>query len=88
MSSKYRVTKGFKFHARPQTGAYSCSNSFSLSYALYYYSERPVTCNVSSEDTLLYVLSKASSFSQHCILVSHKKVSARQSAESKITYMF
>ena len=24
MSSKYRVTKGFKFHARPQTGAYSC----------------------------------------------------------------
>ena len=23
-SSKYRVTKGFKFHARPQTGAYSC----------------------------------------------------------------
>ena len=22
--SKYRVTKGFKFHARPQTGAYSC----------------------------------------------------------------
>ena len=22
MSSKYRVTKGFKFHARPQTGAY------------------------------------------------------------------
>ena len=21
---KYRVTKGFKFHARPQTGAYSC----------------------------------------------------------------
>ena len=25
MSSKYRVTKGFKFHARPQTGAYSCS---------------------------------------------------------------
>jgi hypothetical protein len=24
ISSKYRVTKGFKFHARPQTGAYSC----------------------------------------------------------------
>ena len=24
-SSKYRVTKGFKFHAQPQTGAYSCS---------------------------------------------------------------
>ena len=24
MSSKYRVTKGFKFHAQPQTGAYSC----------------------------------------------------------------
>ena len=24
MASKYRVTKGFKFHARPQTGAYSC----------------------------------------------------------------
>ena len=24
MSSKYRVTKGFKFHARPKTGAYSC----------------------------------------------------------------
>ena len=24
MFSKYRVTKGFKFHARPQTGAYSC----------------------------------------------------------------
>ena len=24
MSSKYRVTKGFKFHARSQTGAYSC----------------------------------------------------------------
>ena len=23
-SSKYRVTKGFKFYARPQTGAYSC----------------------------------------------------------------
>ena len=23
-SSKYRVTKGFKFHAQPQTGAYSC----------------------------------------------------------------
>ena len=23
ISSKYRVTKGFKFHARPQTGAYS-----------------------------------------------------------------
>ena len=22
--TKYRVTKGFKFHARPQTGAYSC----------------------------------------------------------------
>ena len=25
-SSKYRVTKGFKFHAQPQTGAYSCHN--------------------------------------------------------------
>ena len=24
-SSKYRVTKGFKFNAQPQTGAYSCS---------------------------------------------------------------
>ena len=24
ISSKYRVTKVFKFHARPQTGAYSC----------------------------------------------------------------
>ena len=24
ISSKYRVTKGFKFHARPQTSAYSC----------------------------------------------------------------
>ena len=24
ISSKYRVTKGFKFHARPETGAYSC----------------------------------------------------------------
>ena len=24
ISSKYRVTKGFKFHAQPQTGAYSC----------------------------------------------------------------
>ena len=24
ISSKYPVTKGFKFHARPQTGAYSC----------------------------------------------------------------
>ena len=24
ISFKYRVTKGFKFHARPQTGAYSC----------------------------------------------------------------
>ena len=23
-SSKYRVTKGLKFHAQPQTGAYSC----------------------------------------------------------------
>ena len=23
-SSKYRVTKGFKFHAQPQIGAYSC----------------------------------------------------------------
>ena len=23
--SKYQVTKGFKFHAQPQTGAYSCS---------------------------------------------------------------
>ena len=22
--SKHRVTKGFKFHAQPQTGAYSC----------------------------------------------------------------
>ena len=22
--NRYRVTKGFKFHARPQTGAYSC----------------------------------------------------------------
>ena len=22
--TKYRVTKGFKFHARSQTGAYSC----------------------------------------------------------------
>ena len=29
MSSKYRVTKGFKFHARPQTGAYSCCHSLS-----------------------------------------------------------
>ena len=28
-NSKYRVTKGFKFHARPQTGAYSCSVSTS-----------------------------------------------------------
>ena len=28
ISSKYRVTKGFKFHARPQTGASSCLNSF------------------------------------------------------------
>jgi hypothetical protein len=24
ISSKYRVRKGFKFHAQPQTGAYSC----------------------------------------------------------------
>ena len=24
ISSKYRVTKGSKFHAQPQTGAYSC----------------------------------------------------------------
>ena len=24
ISFKYRVTKGFKFHAQPQTGAYSC----------------------------------------------------------------
>ena len=24
--SKYRVTKGFKFHAQPKTGAYSCLN--------------------------------------------------------------
>ena len=24
ISSKYQVTKGFKFHAQPQTGAYSC----------------------------------------------------------------
>ena len=24
----YRVTKGFKFHARPQTGAYSCFFSY------------------------------------------------------------
>ena len=23
-SSKFRVTKGFKYHAQPQTGAYSC----------------------------------------------------------------
>ena len=23
-TSKYWVTKGFKFHARPKTGAYSC----------------------------------------------------------------
>ena len=26
ISSKYWVTKDFKFHARPQTGAYSCLN--------------------------------------------------------------
>ena len=31
MSSKYRVTKGFKFHARPQTGASSC---YGISYWL------------------------------------------------------
>ena len=29
-SSKYRVTKGFKFHAQPQTGAYSCLALFSI----------------------------------------------------------
>ena len=33
-TSKYWVTKGFKFHARPKTGAYSCclleSNKTSL----------------------------------------------------------
>ena len=29
ISSKYRVTKGFKFHARPQTGANSCLPPFS-----------------------------------------------------------
>ena len=26
ISSNYQVTKGFKFHAQPQTGAYSCLN--------------------------------------------------------------
>ena len=24
ISSRYRIRKGFKFHAQPQTGAYSC----------------------------------------------------------------
>ena len=31
-SSKYRVTKGFKLHAQPQTGAYSC---FTTNYQTY-----------------------------------------------------
>ena len=34
MSSKYRVTKGFKFHAQPQTGAYSCYYNSHLSCTL------------------------------------------------------
>ena len=34
ISSKYRVTKGFKFHARPQTGAYSCYYSNYQTYLL------------------------------------------------------
>ena len=42
ISSKYRVTKGFKFHAPPQTGAYSCYN-----YAW-------VTCGLRIEGFFLY----------------------------------
>ena len=30
ISSKCRVTKGFEFHARPRTGAYSCCNCSSV----------------------------------------------------------
>ena len=37
ISSKYRVTKGFKFHARPQTGAYSCYEYYRFIFAIIYF---------------------------------------------------
>ena len=35
ISSKYRVTKGFKFHSRPKTGLYSCLN-WAQKYPIYF----------------------------------------------------
>ena len=54
ISSKYRVTKGFKFHAQPQTGAYSCFPGSQLKFPTY--QRTPQLCIVGPFELLFKII--------------------------------